>query len=199
MPTTTRILLFSLALAAFLLAPSATQPVAQAAPVPPPLLDPDKPDTWEAAVKRQAVELHEATVALITIAGDPDRAAADRRKAVNVLARVGSKESLSFLVASITLTVPKGDESGPAAPATLPCFSELCTTCKGNWLAAKLLVESLEKPREEAELVDVAVALKSILGVNLAILVIEDKVGKGQNDALEKNLAVVLRTLKKTE
>src|SRR5438067_1507711 len=68
-----------------------------------PTLNAAKPETWKAAVNRANDSLRRIAASLEAIVEDTKRTADERRRAVFALGRLGSPESVNYLVRHVSL------------------------------------------------------------------------------------------------
>lgn len=135
-----------------------------------PLFDSRKPDTWLASIDQAHAQLSSIFKALSEVALDEHRANDDRNKAVFAIGKIDNQESLDFLVANITLYIPlqKSNLSDDQAKA-MPCnyvLLERSRDSRGrgrNLNVVGTILDSLDKPKTEMELLKYAIILKRTL------------------------------------
>jgi len=126
-------------------------------------LDPSRSETWEPAIARTERQRTEMAKALMSVAQDEKRHPDDRHKAIRLLARIGSKESLGFLAANVGLRVPARVHR--TMRDELPCYKVLS---KGDWSTASAILRSLKGERSDRELRYLAGAVPMIFGTRMA-------------------------------
>jgi len=182
-------LLFNFGLANYIYADTPSTPTA---------IDPSKPKSWEGAIDKLNDGVRVATQSLSSVAKDKSRTDEERRQAILLLGKVGSKESLEFLVANVSIRIPVpiilGDED---ALRETPCLYALTVNHRGNWNAAKVVFDSLDSQKTKDDLMHLAVVLRRILGPNLSQRIVEDELTKGPKPERRKNLESIRESLKK--
>lgn len=138
------------------------------------LINTANPETWEAAITRVREQAFEVSAALIAIAKDKTRSNEGRRKAIFLLGKMDNKKSLDFLIQNIALHLQmdkiKGDDDDLKGT---PCAYALRST--GNWKVAQAVFGSLDTGKSKLEQIHFAGVLRSTLGKNLAVAVIEEQ------------------------
>ena len=151
-----------------------------------PGIDVGKPDTWEGSIKRANQNLSEIADALISVAKDERRPAAERRKAIFLLGNIGSRKSLAFLIENVPLPLPMpitiGDED---LLKETPCVYALC---KGDWNAAEGILDSLRKPKSKTDIMLLAHPLERVLSRKVAIAAVEEGLSQKPTKAHKANL-----------
>lgn len=139
-----------------------------------PPLNVNDPKTWEPAVTRSLKERHEVTRALVFVARDAKRSNEDRRKSIMLLGRLSTKEAIEFLLANIALKLAPSDDKGKGAKLReAACLDSLCTYGK-DWGVAQALFACLKAPKTETEVEYLGLALRQIVGLNVALIMTED-------------------------
>jgi hypothetical protein len=197
---------FLLLFACTALAPSARAGRPGEGPAPPPL-DPLRPDSWEARINQTREGSTQMTRALVAVAGDPARSAEDRRKAVFALAKLGDREALEFLVGNIGLRLPVGEVlSDDDRLRQTPCYYALSQAGR-RWKDKNLnvlgvILDALDRPRTETELVYYAEVLRGLLATEKvttdarARVLVEYELAAEPGAVRKQNLETILRALK---
>jgi len=193
MKTMSTILVLSLVTLAIVFcgAQSASSRLAEA-----PIIDIAKPDTWEARVKRANEDIAQIARSLISVAKDKKRPVEERRKAILLLGSVRNKESIEFLIANVSLRLPMrrilGDRD---AMLETPCTFVLH---QGGWNTAKAVLDSLAKPRPNADLLRIYGVFKRNLTRKRAIAIVDVELEKlvGSENIYKKNLKTIKTYLK---
>jgi hypothetical protein len=164
------------------------------------LLDLSEPGSWDLAVKNEHERARKIAEKLISIAQDKQRPNDDRRRAINLLARLGNDKSLEFLVANIDIYIPlekiKGDED---EIRQRPCTYALSGIRSGimNWNVVPLILAQLREPtvNQKAKLIDFAFILGAVCGERTAHAIIGHEVSVASEESIRANFEMVLKYL----
>ena len=116
-------------------------------------MDPADPKTWEPAIDQCKAALSPIAKALMAIAKDEKRSNDDRRQAVLLLGKIGSPESLEFLIGNVTMIIPMRNTIGPEDMLKeTACVYALGEGGVGDWNVPKAIIQSLRKPKTQEEL-----------------------------------------------
>jgi len=126
-------------------------------------IDINDPMTWEAAVTRLQDQTSNVTRALLDAAKDEGRDPEQRRKAVFLLGRVKTEESIRLLVDNIGLRVRMDTVDGEDdALKETPCLYALIMG--GDWGVAQVVLKALDEPKSKLELQYLGSVLDACLG-----------------------------------
>jgi hypothetical protein len=159
-------------------------------------IDLRRPDTWEAVVRNDMLELDRIADKLISVAQDTKRADGDRRRAILLLGEIETPRSTRFLVANIPLVLPI-DVMIHDTDMVLgrPCGYALrgIDSGKRRWAAVPLMLRALSGPvrRERRVLMDYAAILRTICGRSIARGLVAAELGRCTEPLAKKNLETV--------
>ncbi len=162
------------------------------------LLDLSDPGSWEAAVADREARASKIAESLISAAQDKQRPDDDRKRAIDLLARLGDDESLGFLVANIDMYLPlekiKGDED---EIRQRPCTYSLSGIRSGirNWDVVPLILGELREPavHKKVKLIDFAFVMGAVCGERTARAIIEQELSTASDPSVKQNLQTVIK------
>jgi hypothetical protein len=159
-------------------------------------LDVSKPELWDAIVTNHIESLDKLVDNLTSVIKDSDRGSKVRRKAISLLATVGTPRSIEFLVANVDLQVPladvRGDEDMFRQRACLYVLYDMSLT-KRNWSIVPAILKKAEESTKVKGVVCQYYAglLKSICGREVAHQLIAERLTLNQDQTVQENLRVI--------
>lgn len=170
--------------------------VEECQPTPPPAIDVNKPQSWDFTVPHSREKLDALARALIAIAKDDKTDIEIRRDAIRLLGKISNNDSLTFLVANVTLKLPVRRVLGDEDVAKMwPCLQALMSDRSDNWDVPKAVFESLGSPKSDVELVYLSSAVEKILGPTVTRQLIDDELSKRPEPTRKKNLDAMKKLL----
>jgi len=160
-------------------------------------IDVNDPRTWESTVGDLEEQTSNVARTLLGVGKDEERDAEERRKAVFLLGRIKTEESIGLLVENIGLHLPVGEADGDDLIMKMwPCHSAL--TMSRDWRVAQVVLKALDKHKSELELVYLGSVLDSCLGRGLAQTIVNREFQRakgGPNPARMANLEKIRANL----
>lgn len=140
-------------------------------PYPRPLvIDTAATKALEAAMEKNQEKRQKIAKALIALGTDKKEHPNRRYKFIILLGKVRNKESEDFLIGNISLKLIGKDENGKDAKL-FPCTDSLIAA--KDWNSVRDILESLEKPKAQEDLVQFTRVIEGIIGKNLALKLVE--------------------------
>ena len=109
------------------------------------------------------------------------------------MGKIGNKESLAFLASKVSLRIPMREMMGVEDMLLTPCVVSLQK--QSDWRAAQAVIESLDDPRSERELILLSIPLRNVLHRDVALAVVENQLLQKPAEARKKNLLVLKKFL----